>query len=161
MKHRQAWRIPGYIPDHYQAPVDTLDRRVTRKYPPLGSIKNEDEEGYPLSDFEEPPRPKEEPVSPDKYWITMIKRDPKFSDSDQGEDNSDDDTYPQPNVKKFDSSPQVGVILSQIVKHQAAMQDQNLKVMQQLVSRSTNAFVLDDILVFDGNSKYSVVVGIS
>ena len=35
-------------------------------------------------------------------------------------------------------------------EHQAAMQDKNLKVMETLVNHSTNAFVLDDIPVFDG-----------
>ena len=41
-------------------------------------------------------------------------------------------------------------MLSKLVKHQAAMQDKNLKVMETLVNHSTNAFVLDDIPVFDG-----------
>ena len=41
-------------------------------------------------------------------------------------------------------------MLSKLVEHQAAMQDKNLKVMETLVNRSTNASVLDDIPVFDG-----------
>ena len=47
---------------------------------------------------------------------------------------------------------QVNDVLSKLVEHQAAMQDRskNLKVMETLVNHSTNAFVLDDIPVFDG-----------
>ena len=41
-------------------------------------------------------------------------------------------------------------MLSKLVEHQAAMQDKNLKVMETLVNCSTNAFVLDDVPVFDG-----------
>ena len=41
-------------------------------------------------------------------------------------------------------------MLSKLVEHQAAMQDKNLKVMETLVTHLTNAFVLDDVPVFDG-----------
>ena len=47
-------------------------------------------------------------------------------------------------------SQQVNDMLSKLVEHQAAMQDKNLKVTETLVKCSTNAFVLDDVPVFDG-----------
>ena len=59
-------------------------------------------------------------------------------------------------MRKANSSQQVGDVLFTIMKQQAVIQDQNLKVIEKLVNRSTNAFVLDDIPVFDGNSKYSI-----
>ena len=59
-------------------------------------------------------------------------------------------------MRKANSSQQVSDVLSTIMKQQAVIQDQNLKVIEKLVNRSTNAFVLDDIPVFDENSKYSI-----
>ena len=77
---------------------------------------------------------------------------PECQSSDLDGDESNDDTYtPQkPSNTTFDMSQQVNDVLSRLVEHQAAMQDKNLKVMETLVNRSTNAFVLDDVPVFDG-----------
>ena len=50
----------------------------------------------------------------------------------------------------LDSSQQVGEVLSQLVEHQKVLQDKNLKIMEKLINKSTNSFVLDDIPVFDG-----------
>ena len=131
----------------FQTPVKE-DHLVNSPY--REHIKNEDKEGYPLSDFEEPPVPTMGPLIPENCQIPRVKAEPQLSDSDQGHE-SEEETYPHkspnPNV---DSSQQVSDVLSKLVEHQAAMQDKNLKVMEKLVSCSTNAFVPDDIPVFDG-----------
>ena len=113
--------------------------------------KDDDQEGYPLSDFEESTIPTNKGIVPGKYCNPLrVKSEHQSSDSDG--DESNDDTYiPQkPSNTTLDTSQQVNDVLSKLVEHQAAMQDKNLKVMETLVNCSTNAFVLDDVPVFDG-----------
>ena len=112
----------------------------------------DDEEGYPLSDFEEATVPTGKPtMSGRHHQYPRVKAEPQLSDSNRG-DESDEDTYTMHKTLNLtlDSSQQVNDVLSKLVEHQAAMQDKNLKVMETLVNRSTNKFVLDDIPVFDG-----------
>ena len=163
MKGNRFWRESRSQKQGSDRNPDFLDlpnnpnKRLLRRYPHQGNIKQEDEEGYPLSDFEDPSGSIKEPIVPDKHSMVRIKKEPKFSDSDQGDD-SENDTYPPKDVimRKANSSQQVSDVLSTIMKQQVVIQDQNLKVIEKLVNRSTNAFVLDDIPVFDGNSKYSI-----
>ena len=79
-----------------------------------------------------------------------VKPECQSSDSDGDESNDDTYTLQKPSNTILDTSQQVNDVLSKLVEHQAAMQDKNLKVMETLVNRSTNAFVLDNIPVFDG-----------
>ena len=85
------------------------------------------------------------------HQYPRVKAEPQLSDSDKG-DESDEDTYAmrKPSNPTLDSSQQVNDVLSKLGEHQAAMQDKNFKVMETLVNWSPNAFVLDDIPVFDG-----------
>ena len=112
--------------------------------------KNDDEEGYPLSDFEENVIPSNKNIVPGKHRI-YLRVKPECQSSDSDGDESNDDTYTPQKLSNttLDMSQQVNEVLSKLVEHQAAMQDKNLKVMETLVNRSTNAFVLDDIPVFD------------
>ena len=79
-----------------------------------------------------------------------VKPERQSSDSDGDESNEYTYTLQKPSNTTLDTSQQVNDVLSKLVEHQAAMQDKNLKVMEMLVNHSTNAFVLDDIPVFDG-----------
>ena len=82
-----------------------------------------------------------------------MKTERQYSESDREnrESESENETYsPKHPEHSFDSSQQVGEVLSKLVEHQTAMQDKNFKVMDKLINQSTNAFVLDDIPVFDG-----------
>ena len=79
-----------------------------------------------------------------------VKLEHQSSDLDGDESNDDTYTLQKPSNTTLDTSQQVNDMLSKLVEHQAAMQDKNLKVMEMLVNRSTNAFVLDDVPVFDG-----------
>ena len=113
--------------------------------------KNDDEEGYPLSDFEENVFPSNKNIVPGKHHIYLrVKPECQSSDSDGDESNSDTYTPQKSSNTTLDTSQQVNEVLSKLVKHQAAIQDKNLKVMETLVNCSTNAFVLDDIPVLDG-----------
>ena len=86
-----------------------------------------------------------------------LKSEPNWSDSDQ-DDESENETHPvnpprrpQNNTSTaLDSSQQVSEVLSHLVEHQNNLQEKNLEIMERLVNRSTNSFVLDDIPVFDG-----------
>ena len=80
----------------------------------------------------------------------QIKSECQSSDSDGDESNNDTYTQQKLSNTTLDTSQQVNEVLSKLVEHQAAMQDKNMKVMETLVNCSTNAFVLDDIPVFDG-----------
>ena len=165
MKGNRFWREsrphnPGsdQNPDFSDLPNNPNERLLGR-YPHQRNMKQEDEEGYPLSDFEDPSGSIKDPIVPDKCSMVRIKKEPKFSDSDQGDgDDSENDTYLPKDVimRKANPSQQVNDVLSTIMKQQAVIQGQNLKVIEKLVNRSTNAFVLDDIPVFDGHSKYSI-----
>ena len=83
--------------------------------------------------------------------------DPNWTDSDQ-DIGSDNETYlrnPASEPRKetnliLDSSQQVGEVLTQLVEHQKVLQYKNLKIMEKLINKSTNSFVLDNIPVFDG-----------
>ena len=79
-----------------------------------------------------------------------VKPECQSSDSDRDESNDDTYTLQKPSNTTLDMSQQVNDVLPKLGKHQAAMQDKNLKVMEMLVNCSTNAFVLDDVPVFDG-----------
>ena len=82
-----------------------------------------------------------------------MKTEQQYSESDREnrESESENETYsPKHPERSFDSSQQVGEVLSKLVEHRTAMQDKNFKVMEKLINRSTNAFVLDDIPEFDG-----------
>ena len=113
--------------------------------------KEDDEEGYPLSDFEESTTPSNKGTVSRKP-CNPLKVKPECQSSDSEGDESNDDTYiPQKTSNTMlDTSQQVNDVLSKLVEHQAAMQDKNLKVMETLVNCSMNAFVLDDVPVFDG-----------
>ena len=113
--------------------------------------KDDDEEGYPLSDFEESTIPSSKSIVPGKHRNPFrVKSEHQSSNSD-GDESNDDGTYtPQkPSTTRLDTSQQVNDVLSKLVEHQAAMQDKSLKVMETLVNHSTNAFMLDDVPVFD------------
>ena len=113
--------------------------------------KNDDEEGYPLSDFEENAIPSNKNIIPGKHHIYLRLKPECQSDDSDGDESNDDPYIPQKSSNTtLVTSQQVNEVLSKLVEHQAAMQDKNLKVMEMLVNRSTNAFVLDDIQVFDG-----------
>ena len=113
--------------------------------------KDEDEEGYPLSDFEESTIPSSKSIVPGKHHNPFrVKSECQSSDSDGDESNDDTYTPQKPSNTTIDTSQQVNDVLSKLVEHQAAMQDKNLNVMETLVNRSTTAFVLDDVPVFDG-----------
>ena len=111
-------------------------------------FKHEDGDECPLPNFTEPPI---------THNNTKIKVDPNWMDSDQ-DIGSDNETYlrtPPSEPRKemnsiLDSSQQVGEVLTQLVEHQKVLQDKNLKIMEKLINKSTNSFVLDDIPVFDG-----------
>ena len=83
--------------------------------------------------------------------------DPNWTDSDQ-DIGSDNETYlrtPPSEPRKetnsiLDSLQQVGEVLTQLVEHQKVLQDKNLKIMEKLINKSMNSFVLDDIPMFDG-----------
>ena len=90
--------------------------------------KDDDEEGYPLSDFEESTIPSNKGIVPGKYRNPLrVKSECESSDSEG--DESNDDTYiPQkPSNTMLDMSQQVNDVLSKLVEHQAAMQDKNFK----------------------------------
>ena len=113
--------------------------------------KKDDEEGYPLSDFEENTIPSSKNMISGKHRnYFRVKPECQSSNSDGDESNDDTYTSQKPSNTTLEMSQQVNDVLSKLVKHQAAMQDKNLKVMETLVNCSTNAFVLDDIPVFDG-----------
>ena len=90
-----------------------------------------------------------------RYPLTKT-RIPKFEHTSDTDSVSDVDDYQPKTVKKFpagsilNESSNVGEVLSHIVQQQAEMHQKNLEVMQSLVNRSTNLFVLDDVPVFDG-----------
>ena len=54
--------------------LNSPNKRLLRRYPHQGNIKQEDEEGYPLSDFEDPSGSIKEPIIPDKCSMVRIKR---------------------------------------------------------------------------------------
>ena len=136
---------------YYAEYPDSSTQRPSIKYQYKEGRKNDDEEGYPLSDFEENTIPtSKNMVSGKRHNPFRVKPERQSSDSDG--DESNDDTYPlqKPSNTTLDTFQQVNDMLSKLVEHQAAMRDKNLKVMETLVNHSTNAFVLDDIPVFDG-----------
>ena len=136
---------------YYTEHPDSFTQRPGGKYQYKDCRKNDDEEGYPLSDFEENIIPSSKNMVPGKnrnHFRVKPERQP--SDSDGDESNDDTYTLQKPSNTILDTSQQVNDVLFKLVEHQAAMQDNNLKVMETLVNRSTNAFVLDDIPVFDG-----------
>ena len=99
-----------------------------------------------LSDFEENTIPSSKNMVPGKHRNPFrVKPEHQSSDSDGDESNDDTYTLQKPSNTTLDTSQQVNDVLSKLVEHQAAMQDKNLKVMETLVNRSTNAFVLDDV----------------
>ena len=65
-------------------------------------------------------------------------------------------TIDQKMVKKspassiLNKSSNIEEVLLHVVQQQAEMHQKNLEVMQSLVNRSTNSFVLDNVPVFDG-----------
>ena len=114
-------------------------------------MKNDDEEGYPLSDFEGNVTPDSKTTASWKqHNYPKVKLECQSSDSDGDESNDDTNVPQKPSNTTLNMSQQVNDVLSKLVEHQAAMQDKNLKVMKTLVNRSTNAFVLDEIPVFNG-----------
>ena len=136
--------------DGYPNSISSGNYRKSPSYPVSRreSFKQEDSDEYPLPDFIEPPI---------THNNTKIKVDPNWTDSDQ-DIGSDNETYlrnPTSEPRKemnsiLDSSQQVGEVLTQLVEHQKVLQDKNLKIMEKLINKSTNSFVLDDIPVFEG-----------
>ena len=130
----------------------SYDKDWAHMPPWRGPPKCEDEDGYPLPHFEEGLGSKNKRMRDD----VRMKTEPNWSDTDQGND-SDTETHPvnpshqsQKNMSALlDSSQQVSEVLSHLVEHQNNLQEKNLEIMERLVSRSTNSFVLDDIPVFD------------
>ena len=111
-------------------------------------VKQEDGDGYPLPDFDEPPTSQRN---------VKMKSEPNWTDSDQDIESENETHLHSTTVESrrdmstpLDSSQQVGEVLSQLVEHQKVLQDKNLKIMEKLINKSTNSFVLDDIPVFDG-----------
>ena len=131
----------------------SYDKNWARMPPWRGPPKHEDDDGYPLPHFDEGSGSENKRMRDD----VRTKMESNWSDSNQGND-SETETHPfnplhqpQKNTSAlFDSSQQVGDVLSHIVEHQNNLQEKNLEIMERLVSRSTNSFVLDDIPVFDG-----------
>ena len=93
--------------------------------------KEDDEEGYPLSDFEESTTPSNKGTVSEKPCYPL-KVKPECQSSDSEGDESNDDTYIPQKMSNttLDTSQQVNDVLSKLVEHQAAMQDKNLKVME-------------------------------
>ena len=89
--------------------------------------------------------------------VIKFRSESNLTDSDQ-DPHSDNETYHKTNTgptrrdmdTSLNSSQQVGDVLSHLIQSQKVLQDKNLEVMKNLVNRSTNSFVLDDIPVFDG-----------
>ena len=131
----------------------SYDKEWVHIPPWRGPPKREDEDGYPLPLFDEGLGLENKRMHDD----VRMKMEPNWSDSDQGND-SDIEAHPvhplrrpQKNMSALlDSSQQVSEVLSHLVEHQNNLQHKNLEIMERLVSRSTNSFVLDDIPVFDG-----------
>ena len=100
--------------------------------------KEDDEEGYPLSDFEESTIPSKKGTVSEKHRNPRRVK-PEHQSSDSDGDESNDDTYMLQKLVNttLDMSHQVNDVLSKLVEHQAAMQDKNLKVMETLVNCST------------------------
>ena len=136
---------------YYMEYPDSSTQRPSGKYQYKECRKTDDEEGYPLSDFEENTIPSSKNMIPGKHRNPFrVKPECQSSDSDGDESNDDTYTLQKPSNTTLDTSQQVNDVLPKLVEHQAAMQDKNLKVMETLVNCSTNAFVLDDVPVFDG-----------
>ena len=110
-------------------------------------VKQEDEDGYPLPEFEG-----KNPAVPQ---ATTRDRDPVLTDSDHESDAGNDATshrHAPPTSGNMSGSLNTSQndVLSQLLKHQQTLQDKNLEIMESLVNKSTNAFVLEDVPVFDG-----------
>ena len=132
---------------------ESYDKEWARMPPWRRPLKHEEEDGYPLPHFDEGLGSENKKTRDD----IRMKTEPNWSDSDQ---SNDSDTEPhtgnplcqsQKNMgTSLDSLQQVSEVLSHLVEHQNNLQEKNLEIMERLVSRSTNSFVLDDIPVFDG-----------
>ena len=152
-------KTEAYPRHHYLPPrnpyfteyPDLSTQRPSGKYQYKECRKNDDEEGYPLSDFEESTIPSSKSMVPGKHRNPFrVKFECQSSDLEGDESNNDTYTPQKLSNTTLDTSQQVNDVLSKLVEHQAAMQDKNLKVMETLINCSTNAFILDDIPVFDG-----------
>ena len=118
---------------------DSSTQRPSGKYQDKECRKNNDEEGYPLSDFEENTIPSSKSMVPGKHH-NPFRVKPKCQSSDSDGDESNDDTYTlqKPSNTTLDMSKQVNDVLSKLVEHQAAMQDKNLKVMETTNRKDMN-----------------------
>ena len=118
--------------------------------------KQEEDDGYPLPKFEDQTPPETTPSG----RFSKIKPEQDLTNPDTGCEADNEPPTPSNVVSSrrntsdsFNSSQQsqqVGDVLSQLLQHQQTIQVKNLQVMESLVNRSTNSFVLDDIPVFDG-----------
>ena len=148
----------GPYEDYTQKQSFRNNTRSTRQ------VYKRDEE-YPLSDNEERQdiekrvnTPQPAPPHMHSYRNPLTKTHiPKFEHTSDTDSVSDADDYCPKTVKKspatsiLNESSNVGEVLSHVVQQQAEMHQKNLEVMQSLVNRSTNSFVLDDVPVFDGS----------
>ena len=173
---------PGYPPQRGLEHLPPKGKGNERSFHPRALrgnyVKQEDEDGYPLPEFDGPPSMDTDcrkPPSMDTDCrkpprLRPMKPEPELTDSDQGSE-VDQETHAQTSLGYSSNgirtpssvssvrrgagdtslaSSQVGDVLSQLLNHQKVLQDKNLEVMNNLVNRSTNSFVLDDIPVFDG-----------
>ena len=97
------------------------------------------------------------PTHTDTNRAPYIRHRPaKFEHTSDTDSISDIDEYHPKTIKKspaaslVNNSSNVGEVLSHVVQQQAEMHQKNLEVMQSLVNRSTNSFILDGVPVFDG-----------
>ena len=148
------------------------ERDNQARYPPRHRDRNSYEKGgyaphdqdkeYPLSDHEErreqaPPSSHVGPTRTDTNRALYIRHQhAKFEHTSDTDSISDIDEYRLKTIKKspatslVNDSSNVGKVLSHVVQQQAEMHQKNLEVMQSLVNRPTNSFILDDVPVFDG-----------
>ena len=123
----QSITTPSQNP-YYTEYSDLSTQRPSRKYQYKECRKNDDEEGYPLSDFEENTIPSSKNMIPGKHCNPFrVKPECQSSDSDGDESNDDTYTLQKPSNTTLDLPQQVNDVLSKLVEHQAAMQDKNLK----------------------------------
>ena len=129
------------------------DREYTHQNRPgRNYFKQEDDDGYPLPEFEG-----KNPMEPQERMggtaAAARDRDPGLTDSD-GEAGNEvtgpkNISFAHGNMSGSLNTSQNDV-LSQLLQHQKNLQDKNLQIMENLVNKSTNSFVLEDVPVFDG-----------